>query len=129
MQWAVSISRYDIHTAVMTMSGFRVQPRTGHLDQVKRMYGYLCKFKHYKIRFRTEEIDYSMVPHQEYDWDNTPYGNEKELLPTDAPPPLGMRVVLTHYFNTNLMHDVLLGKAVTGCFQRNKQRLRPQHTD
>ena len=49
MQWAVSIGRYDIHTAVMTMLGFRVQPRKGHLDRVKRMYRYLCKFKHYKI--------------------------------------------------------------------------------
>ena len=72
MQWAVSIGRYDIHTAIMTMSGFRVQPRKGHLDRVKKMYGYLCKFKHYKIRFRTEEIDYSIIPRQEYDWDNTP---------------------------------------------------------
>ena len=46
MQWAVSIGRYDIHTTVMTMSGFRVQPQIGHLDQVKRMYGYLCNIKH-----------------------------------------------------------------------------------
>ena len=96
MQWAVSIGRYDIHTAVMTMSGYRVQPRTGHLDRVKRMYGYLCTFCHYKIRFHTDQIDYSMIPHQEYDWDNTPYGEKGELMPADAPPPLGKRVVLTH---------------------------------
>ena len=31
MQWVVSIGRYDIHTAVMIMSGYRVQPRVGHL--------------------------------------------------------------------------------------------------
>ena len=80
------------------------------------MYGYLCKFRHYKIRFCTDEIDYSMIPHQEYDWDNTPYRDEKESMPTDAPPPLGKRVVLTHYFDANLMQDVLSGKAVTGCF-------------
>jgi hypothetical protein len=32
----------------------------------------------------------------------------------DAPPPLGKQIVLTHYFDANLMHDVLSGKAVTG---------------
>ena len=80
------------------------------------MYGYLCKFRHYKIRFRTDEIDYSMIPHQEYDWDNTPYGEKGELMPAEAPPPLGKRVVLTHYFDANLMHDVFSGEAVTGCF-------------
>ena len=100
----------------MMMSGFRVQPRKGHLDREKRMYGYLFKFKHFKIQFLTVEIDYFMIPHQEYDWDNTPYGNNKEALPTDAPPPLGKRILLTHYFDANLMHDVLSGKAVTGCF-------------
>ena len=41
LQWAVSIGRIDINTAVMTMSAFRSAPRTGHLDRVKRIYGYL----------------------------------------------------------------------------------------
>ena len=49
LQWAVSIGRIDITTAVMTMSGFRVSPRKGHLDRVKRIYGYLCKMKHAAI--------------------------------------------------------------------------------
>jgi Reverse transcriptase (RNA-dependent DNA polymerase) len=30
--WITTIGRFDIHTAVMTMSGFRVTPRTGHLE-------------------------------------------------------------------------------------------------
>ena len=98
------------------MSGYRVQPQICHLTQVKGMYGYLCKFCHDKIQFCTEEIDYSMIPHQEYNWDNTPYGDEEESLPMEVPPPLGKYVVLTHYFDANLMHDVLAGKVVTGCF-------------
>jgi hypothetical protein len=32
LQWIVTIGRFDIHTAVMTMSGFRVAPRVGHLE-------------------------------------------------------------------------------------------------
>jgi hypothetical protein len=51
---------------------------------------------------------------QEYDWEHSVYGNPTKDIPTDAPPPLGKQIVLTHYFDVNLMHDVLSGKAVTG---------------
>ena len=37
-----------------------------------------------------------------------------EDIPKDAPPPLGKQIVLTHYFDANLMHEVFSGKAVTG---------------
>jgi len=53
MQWSISIGRFDIATAVMSLSSFRAMPRRGHLDRVKRVYDYLCKFRHFKIRFRT----------------------------------------------------------------------------
>ena len=36
-------------------------------------------------------------------------------MPTDAPEALGKEVTLIHYFDANLMHDVLTGNAVTGC--------------
>jgi len=114
MQWSISIGRFDIATAVMSLSSFRAMPRRGHLERVKRVYGYLCKFRHFKIRFRTEEPDYSGLNLKKYDWANTAYGNPSEELPKDAPPPLGKRITLTHYFDANLMHDVLSGKAVTG---------------
>jgi hypothetical protein len=32
LQWAITLGRFDVGTAVMTMSGFRVAPRQGHLD-------------------------------------------------------------------------------------------------
>jgi hypothetical protein len=41
MQWAVSIGRLDIVTAVMSLSSFRAMPRRGHLERAKRIYGYL----------------------------------------------------------------------------------------
>ena len=116
MQWAISIGRWDIQTAVMTMSSFRAQPRKGHMERVKRIYGHLSRFRHFKIRFRTDEPDLSAFDNKsKIDWSNTVYGATKEEIPEDAPEPLGKRVTLTHYFDANLMHDVLSGKAVTGC--------------
>ena len=67
LQWTISLGRFDIATAVMTMSGFRVAPRVGHLDRLKRICGYLSKMKHGFIRVRTDEPDYSDLPEQEFD--------------------------------------------------------------
>ena len=114
MQWAVSIGRLDITTAVMTMSGFRAAPRQGHMDRVKRIYGYLLKFKHAVIRFRTDEPDYSGLPDQEFDWAHSVYGEVSEDVPSDIPAPLGRLVTLTHYVDANLYHDMITGRSVTG---------------
>ena len=51
---------------------------------------------------------------KDHDWEHTVYGKHEEEIPLDTPPPLGKRIVLTHYFDARLMHDVLSGKAVTG---------------
>ena len=47
MQWSISIGRFDIASAVMSLSTFRAMPRRGH--SVQRVYGYICKFCHFKI--------------------------------------------------------------------------------
>jgi hypothetical protein len=39
LQWAVSLARFDIQTATMTMSQFQNTPQIGHLERLKRMYG------------------------------------------------------------------------------------------
>ncbi len=114
MQWAVSLGRLDIATAVMTLSGFRALPRQGHLDRAKRIVGYLAKMRHAVIRFRVSEPDYSDLPWFEYDWEKSIYGNVHEDIPTDAPIPLGKYVLLTHYLDANLYHDMLTGRSVSG---------------
>ncbi len=114
MQWAVSLGRFDIATAVMTLSGFRAAPRVGHLDRCKRVYGYLLQFRDATIRFRTEEPDYSNLPDQDYDWMYSVYGDMEEQIPHDRPPALGKYVTLTHFVDANLYHCKLTGRSVTG---------------
>ena len=70
--------------------------------------------RHGIVRIRTEEPDYSAFPKKEFDWEYTCYHGAKELLPTDAPKPLGKRVVLTTYVDANLYHDLISGRSVTG---------------
>lgn len=114
LQWAISLGRFDIATAVMSMSSFRASPRVGHLDRLKRIYGYLSKMRHATIRIRTMEPDYSDIPEQFYDWTTSVYGDVKELLPLDAPEPLGKCVTFTTYVDANLYHDMMTGRSVTG---------------
>jgi hypothetical protein len=44
-QWVIQLGRFDIAVHVMTLSSFRVQPRQGHLDRMKRIYGYLSNMR------------------------------------------------------------------------------------
>jgi Reverse transcriptase (RNA-dependent DNA polymerase) len=110
LQWAVSLGRFDIHTAVMTMSKFRMSPRHGHLNRLKRIYGYLRA----AIRINTAPLDVSHLQDVEYDWEYSVYGNVKEQIPADLPKALGNHVMLTHYVDANLFHDLITGRAVTG---------------
>ena len=71
------------------------------------------KTKHFAIRYRTKEPNYSHLPVQEHDWSRTVYGNVKEEIPKDIPKPLGIRVIAITFLGANLLHDVVTGKSVT----------------
>jgi hypothetical protein len=114
LQRAVSLGRFDIQTAVVTMSRFRVAPRKGHFDRLKRMYGYIKKFATGAIRIRVEQPNLDVLPSQDFDWCYSVYGNMKEVLPKDLPRPLGREVMTITYTDANLYHDILTGLSVTG---------------
>ena len=114
LQWVIQIGRFDIATAVMTLSRFRAAPRQGHLDRVKRIYGYLSKMRHARIRIRVDEPDYSDLPELEFDWMYSCYPGAKEEIPDDAPAPKGKPVVSTSFFDADLLHDLISGRSVTG---------------
>ena len=75
LQWAVSLARFDIASAVMTMSSFRAAPREGHMNRVKRICCCLSKMREGAIRVRVNEPDYSDVPHVQCDWTHSICGN------------------------------------------------------
>ena len=93
LQWVIQIGRWDVSTAVMTLSRFRACPREGHLERVKRIHGYLHKWSHGYICINVEEPDYSSLPELQYDWDHTCYGEASKAIPGNAPEPLGKPVV------------------------------------
>jgi hypothetical protein len=62
LQWAVSLGRFGILTATMTMSRFRTAPRQGHLNRLKRIYGYIKKFASAGIRL--EQMNLASMNYQ-----------------------------------------------------------------
>ena len=85
LQWAVTLGRYDIPAQVMSMARFRLAPKIGHLEKMKRLYGYLTKTKHFAIRYRTKEPDYAHLPKQDCEWTRSVYENVKEEIPKTYP--------------------------------------------
>jgi hypothetical protein len=95
----------------------------GHLNRLKRMYGYLKKFASAAIRVRLLEPDLGELPDQNFDWCHSVYGNIQELLPRHAPKPLGKTVTTITYTDANLYHDMLTGLSVTGILHLCNQTL------
>jgi hypothetical protein len=77
----LSLGRFDIAVAIMTMSAVRSAPRKGHLNGTKRICDYLSKMRHSVIQIRTEDPDYSDIPRTEYGWELLVYRGAKEELP------------------------------------------------
>jgi hypothetical protein len=116
LQWLVSLCRFDIQHAVMSMSRFRHAPRVGHLKRLGRICGYLRKFSHGAIRFRTEIPDHESI-HGEpvvHDWTHSVYGSPKEVIPENAPVPKGKAVRTSTYADANLLHDQVTGRSCSG---------------
>jgi len=113
-QWLISLGRFDIAAAIVSLSRFRAAPRCGHMDRIRRLYGYIKKFSHACIHVRTGIPDYSELEDKVYDWEYTVYGRVHEHIPDDIPTPLGNPVLTTTYVDANLYHCLLTGRATTG---------------
>ena len=52
---------------------------------MKRIYGYLMRFKTGTIRIRTGTPDFSDLKYEQHDWSRSVYTGVKELIPDDTP--------------------------------------------
>ena len=113
-QWAISLGRLDVNTTFMTLESFRAEHRQGYLDNCKIFASYLNKFKWDTIRISTEEPSLSSVSTNPCDWVESVHGKVKELTPHDVHVSLGNHVVTTIYHDSNLFHNAIIGKSVSG---------------
>jgi hypothetical protein len=103
LQWVVTLGRFDIACAVMTMSRFRVAPRKGHLDLLGNVFGYLRKYPDGAIRFHTDTPSHEdrFTPCT-VSWERSVYGEPFEEIPDDTPVPKGKSVQQTGFLTQTL---------------------------
>jgi hypothetical protein len=115
LQWVVTLGRFDIACAVMTMSRFHVAPRKGHLELLGHVFGYLRKYPDGAIRFHT-----SIPAHENRftpssaSWERSVYGEPFEEVAEDTPEPKGKPVRQTVLFDANLEHCKVTGRSAMG---------------
>ena len=115
LQWCVTLGRFDILVSVMTMSSFRTAPKEGHLERLKRIFGYLRKYPEGAIRLRTGiPTNEQLFSLPDYDWIYSVYGNCSEEFDPNHPVPLGKTVRMSTLVDANLMHCKVTGKSATG---------------
>ena len=69
------------------------------------------------------QSNFKDLPEQNFDWCHTVYGSVEELIPKDAPKPLGREDLTVTYTDANLYHDMLTGRSVTGILHLWNQTL------
>ena len=124
VQWTISLCRFDVAHAVMSLGRFRAAPRVGHLERLKRLVGYLRKRPHAAIRFRTDVPSFEKVFGHErvrYEWMETVYGCPPEAIDANAPVPKGKKVRTASFADANLMHDTVTGRSASGIFEMLNQ--------
>ena len=96
LRWAVELGRVDILLETSLMSTYLAMPRSGHLEHVYRMFGFLKLYPKRKLTFDPQHPKISDRMFTRYDWQDF-YRDVSEAIPTDMPPPRG-HSISTHCF-------------------------------
>ena len=115
LRLTLSLGRFDMATAMMTMSRFRDGSRRGYLERMQLMCGYLCKMKHgylIYLKARVGEPACSNLPIATYVWARTVYGKVQKTAPRYVSNQLKRGIVMRSYVDANLHRETLTGRLV-----------------
>ena len=111
--WAIILGRLDIQYATQTMSRFSMAPQEGHLDAMKRVFGYLKKFPKGRIVIDPSYWDNSKHQATEYENWKEFYPDAEEQLPNNMLTPFGKKARITVYVDADHAHDIVTCRSVT----------------
>ena len=115
LRWCVEIGRIDIITEVSVLSSFNAMPREGHLDAVFHIYAYIKNKHNSRMIFDPTYPNIDSSVFKECDWREF-YGDVKEAIPPNAPPPRGKEVVMRLFVDSSHADDKLTRRSRTGYF-------------
>ena len=112
--WAITLGRYDIMFATISMSRFGCAPRENHMVLMLQIFGYLKSHNKARILIDTNE---HVVPHDVsivgHNWREL-YPGACEELPPDMPVPLMKPIDITVYVDADHASDLVTRRSVTG---------------
>ena len=112
--WLVTLGRFDIAYAVSSLARYSLAPRRGHLEAMKRIFGYIKDHKNGRILIDPSK---HQVPIEEEnpdaDWIEF-YPDACEEIPPTFPEPKGASVQITVYKDADHAFDLVTRRSVTG---------------
>ena len=116
--WIVSLGRFDVAFATVSLSRFLAVPRKGHLDRVLRVFKYLKKRINRRIIFDSRPIICEEGQEQlEKDFRSLfekLYPDAAEEVDPDLPEALIDEMTITVFHDSDHAHDVVTRRSISG---------------
>jgi hypothetical protein len=101
LRWICKLGHLDILTPVSMLSRYLAQAnRTGHLEQVFHVFGYLKHHEWLTMVFDDTEPSFDSSELKECNWSKF-YPDPEEAIPMDVPEPRGKSVVLSCFVDAD----------------------------
>ena len=113
LRWMVEMGRLDICCEVSMMSSFVAMPREGHLQQLYHMFSYLKLHHNARLVLDPTYPDIDAESFERRDWKEF-YGETEEIVPKDAPDPLGPEMLIRAFVDADYAGDVVSRKSRSG---------------
>jgi hypothetical protein len=109
LRWTVELGRINICAEVLMLVAFTAAPRLGHFDAMLHMFAYLHHHPRLRLVFDDHYFD-SIEKPAKHDWSEF-YPDASELLPLNAPRPLGKPIA---FVDSDHAGDLLTRRLRTG---------------
>ena len=101
--------------ATATMARYANSPREGHMEAMRRIFGYVKNYTKQGIKYDVTLPDFSKYKRTKYDWFRR-YGNVTEEMPYKMPEPRGKPVRMSGFFDASHASCLITRRSVTGLF-------------
>jgi hypothetical protein len=113
LHWIVELGRLDIYLHVALMSSYLTNPRTGHLEALYYIFGYLKAHCRSHMVFDSGYIQWRETDVVTFDWSDC-YGDIADELLKNAPTPRGNFVQMNVFVDANHAGNKLNRRSHTG---------------
>lgn len=112
--WMITLGRFDIAYAVVSLARYSPAPRKGHMEAMKRVFGYIKEHPQGRILIDSSK---HIVEIEEQNPDNEWiefYPDAEEEIPSKFPEPKGKAIQITVYKDADHAFDLVTRRSVTG---------------